>query len=86
MQGRWVEALERLVEQAQQQGDIGCNDTAQDLALLIYNCWQGGLLQYQISDDTDALLKQLKTLMNSLVTDQGAKRLAVTSQQDFYHD
>jgi TetR/AcrR family transcriptional repressor of nem operon len=82
VQNRWIEALERLVEQAQQQGDISRGDTAKDLAQLIYNCWQGGLLQYQVSGDTDALLKQFKTLMNSLLTDQGANSLAVTSLEE----
>jgi len=76
VQQRWVATLQRLVEQAQQQGDIGLGDTARDIAQLIYNCWQGGLLQYQLTNDADALLKQLKTLMNSLVTEQGADALA----------
>lgn len=79
IQGRWIDALARLIDQAQQQGDINTNFSAREIAVLVYNCWQGGLLQYQVTNDSDALLAQLKTLMNSLATEPGKTGLAEAS-------
>ena len=76
----WLGTLHALVRQAQQQGHIQDRPGARDLAELIFNCWQGGLLQYQVSADVDALLHQLMTLMNNLATDSGRALLAAAEQ------
>jgi len=80
VQRRWIDTLERLVTQARKQGDLQTDPAPEDAALLIFNCWQGGLLQYQVSGDTDALLHQLLTLMNNLATDSGRMLLAEALQ------
>ena len=80
VQAVWLGTLHALVRQAQQQGHIQDRTGARDLAELIFNCWQGGLLQYQVSADVDALLHQLMTLMNNLATDSGRALLAAAEQ------
>ena len=80
VQALWLGTLHALVRQAQQQGHIQDAHGAKDLATLIFNSWQGGLLQYQVSADIDALLHQLMTLMNNLATDTGRALLASVEQ------
>ena len=76
VQQRWIDTLEALIERARQQGDVQTRASTRDTARLIFNCWQGGLLQYQVSGDTDALLHQLMTLMKNLATESGRALLA----------
>ena len=76
VQQQWIATLESLVTQARQEGDLERGASARDTAQLIFNCWQGGLLQYQVSGDTDALLQQLMTLLNHLTSDSGRKLLS----------
>lgn len=75
VEGRWLDTLELLIRNAQQQGDLRDDTTARELASLVYNCWQGSLLQYQVSGDSDVLLLQLKTLILTLATEQGRATL-----------
>lgn len=82
VQRRWTGALESLVRRARLEGHIATDAEDNALAMLIFNCWQGGLLQYQLSGDSDALLTQLKTLMNSLATDSGRQLLGSADIQE----
>lgn len=68
---QWVQSIAGLVEQAQSQGDLREDIPARELAPVLYNCWQGNLLQYQITDDAALLLQQLKTFIQALLTPQG---------------
>jgi TetR/AcrR family transcriptional regulator, transcriptional repressor for nem operon len=68
---QWVQSIAGLIEQAQSQGDLRDDIPALELAPVLYNCWQGNLLQYQITDDADLLLQQLKTFIQALLTPQG---------------
>ena len=76
VEGRWLDTLELLIRNAQQQGDLRDDTPARELASMVFNCWQGSLLQYQVSGDIEALLSQLKTLILTMATEQGKATLA----------
>lgn len=64
------------IRKAQQQGDLKDELSAETIAPLLYNCWQGSLLLYQVTDDPNLPLQQLKILLNTLATSQGQELLA----------
>lgn len=68
---QWVESIARLISEAQSQGDLRDDISPAELAPVLYNCWQGNLLQYQITDNADLLLQQLNTFIQALLTPQG---------------
>jgi len=68
---RWVERIRMGIELAQQQGDLRDDIAAENLAPALYNCWQGSLLQYQVSGNPDDLLRHLWTFLSTLMTVQG---------------
>ena len=76
VEGRWLDTLELLVRNAQQQGDLRDDTAPRELASLVFNCWQGCLLHYQVTGDIETLLSQLKTLLLTMATDQGKATLA----------
>ena len=75
-----------LVRNAQQQGDLRSDCEPRDFASLVYNCWQGSLLHYQVSGDADLLLSQLKTLILTLVTEQGRATLERADTEEIEYD
>ena len=76
VEGRWLDTLELMIRNAQQQGDLRDDALARELGSLIFNCWQGSLLQYQVTGDIETPLSQLKTLILTMATDQGKSTLA----------
>lgn len=68
---KWVKGLSHYIERTQQQGDFTANESADELARLLYNCWHGALLQYQVSNNHNDLLSNLFTFFNLLFTPQG---------------
>jgi TetR/AcrR family transcriptional repressor of nem operon len=76
VEGRWLDTLEILVRNAQQQGDLRDDIPARELASLVFNCWQGSLLQYRVTGDIETLLSQLKTLILTMATEQGKTTLS----------
>lgn len=72
---QWLDRLEVMVINAQQQGDLREDLASRVIAIQIYNAWQGCLLYYQVSNDIDALLAQLKNLIFVLATSQGQATL-----------
>lgn len=68
---QWVKSIANLIKKAQSQGDLRDDFPAAELAPVLYNCWQGNLLQYQITDDAALLLRQLNTFIQTLLTPQG---------------
>jgi len=86
VEAQWLQVLAASLANAQQQGDLRNDIAATELAPLLYNCWQGGLLQYQVSGDSDTLLSQLKTFIHMLATDQGKATLAPATEQENRND
>ncbi|NOR20309.1 MAG: TetR family transcriptional regulator [Xanthomonadales bacterium] len=66
-----VQTIADLVKEAQSQGDLRDDIPAVEIAPVLYNCWQGNLLQYQVTDDSVLLLRQLNTFIKTLLTPQG---------------
>jgi TetR/AcrR family transcriptional repressor of nem operon len=77
----------RLSREAQLQGDLRDDLSAAELAPVLYNCWQGNLLQYQITDDSTLLLEQLNTFIQTLLTTQRRHTLShpTACQEDSNH-
>ncbi|BBM01912.1 TetR/AcrR family transcriptional regulator [Microbulbifer sp. GL-2] len=73
---RWLENLQSILQVAQDQGDLRTDISSESLAPLCYSVWQGSILQYQVSGDPNDLLKQLRTFLSTLVTQQGAQTLS----------
>ena len=71
VEGQWIGALQGYIQRAQEQGDLRGDLQPQDIAVLLYNCWQGSLLHYQVSDDHNELLRQLSIFFSTLLTQQG---------------
>ena len=87
VEARWVRSLADLIREAQLQGDLRDDLSAAELAPVLYNCWQGNLLQYQITADAALLLEQLNTFIQTLLTTQGRHTLSHSTvcQEDINH-
>lgn len=85
---RWLENLQSILQVAQDQGDLRTDISSENLAPLCYSVWQGSILQYQVSGDPNDLLKQLRTFLSTLVTQQGTKTLSCikTYRQEIYFE
>lgn len=68
---QWVNKIRAGIELAQEQGDMRDDLCAENLDIALYNCWQGSLLQYQLSGNADDLLRNLWTFFSTLMTPQG---------------
>jgi TetR/AcrR family transcriptional regulator, transcriptional repressor for nem operon len=68
---QWIETIQAVIEQAQTEGDINTTLDPIRIAPLLYNSWQGCLLQYQVNLQPQLLLEHLWTLLSSWMTEQG---------------
>lgn len=75
---QWVKDIKTGIRLAQEQGDLRADIPAEHLAPVLYNCWQGSLLQYQVSDNPNDLLHHLWTFFSTLLTHQGQQTFANT--------
>jgi TetR/AcrR family transcriptional repressor of nem operon len=85
---QWIERFQAGIQLAQGQGDLRDDISAESLAPALYNCWQGNLLQYQVSGNPDDLLRHLWTFLSTLMTVQGKLTFANSSacKRELYYD
>ncbi len=75
----WLSTLTLLLNRSQQQDDVRNDLKAEDLASSFYNHWQGSLLEFQVSNNTEIVLHRLATFVRLLLTDQGQTKIASCS-------
>ncbi len=68
---QWIEIIQTAITQAQSEGDLNSTLDPTRIAPLLYNSWQGCLLQYQVNLQPQLLLEHLWTLLSSWMTEQG---------------
>jgi len=74
VEAEWVKGLSHYIERAQQQGDFTTDESADELARMLYNCWHGALLQYQVSNKHNDLLANLYVFFKLLLSPKGTQR------------
>jgi len=79
---RWLDGLTDLIELGQREGDFYPAPLAIESARLLYNSWQGALLQYQVSLCPNEALKNLYVLFSLLMTPKGLITFETTT---FHH-
>lgn len=68
---RWLDAITGYIECGQREGDFNPAPLATDSARLLYNSWQGSLLQHQVNHCPNELLKNLYVFFSLLMTPKG---------------
>lgn len=68
---QWVQTLQHIIAAAQQQGDLRDDIAAEELAPVLYNFWQGCLLQYQAINNPSLLMQRLWVFCSPVTTPQG---------------
>ena len=64
---QWKLRVVRLMEQAQQAGQIRQDVPASDLADVLWCTWEGGLLRMKIEGNTDTVRQTLRVLLRKLI-------------------
>ncbi len=62
----WKKRFVPLIEQAQEQGLVRQDVTAQQLADVFWCAWEGGILRMKVTGDAQVLEEVLDTVLNSL--------------------
>jgi TetR/AcrR family transcriptional regulator, transcriptional repressor for nem operon len=60
--------LQQGLERAQQQGEVRADKSAQEMADLLVDCWQGALLRMKIEQSTEPLKRCCNHLLNDYFT------------------
>jgi len=84
VEAAWLATLTLLLNSAQHQGDVRNDFKADELASSFYNHWQGSLLEFQVSNNSEIILHRLATFVRMLLTEQGQTK--ITSYSHYFKD